>query len=152
MALQFVPMGEALGVEVRGMDPRVPVTGLDLESLLSAWRDNLVLLIRGTALADPELIAFARVFGALDPPGPNPYGATFLPDFPELNVISNVVEDGQPIGGLGAGEAVWHADDVAVRAAAQEQRPAPSDGIGADQRMAGARRLADIAGLLITLA
>ena len=110
MVLQFVPLGEAAGVEVRGIDPREPVTGPDLETLLSAWRDNLVLLIRGTALSDEELIAFARVFGALEPPGPNPYGAPFLPDFPELNVISNVVKDGQPIGGLGAGEAVWHAD------------------------------------------
>ena len=109
MALQLVPLGEAAGVEVRGIDPRA-VTGPDLEALLSAWRDHLVLLIRGTALTDPELIAFARVFGALDPPGPNAYGAPFLPDFPELNVISNVVKDGQPIGGLGAGEAVWHAD------------------------------------------
>ena len=110
MVLQFVPLGEAAGVEVRGIDPREPVTGPDLETLLSAWRDNLVLLIRGTGLSDEELIAFARVFGALEPPGANPYGAPFLPDFPELNVISNVVKDGQPIGGLGAGEAVWHAD------------------------------------------
>jgi taurine dioxygenase len=110
MVLQFMPLGEAAGVEVRGIDPREPVTGPDLETLLSAWRDNLVLLIRGTVLSDEELIAFARVFGALEPPGPNPYGAPFLPDFPELNVISNVVKDGQPIGGLGAGEAVWHAD------------------------------------------
>lgn len=110
MAIHLVPLGEAAGIEVRGIDPRQPVTGPDLETLLSAWRDNLVLLIRGTVLADRELIAFARVFGALDPPGPNLYGVPFLPDFPELNVISNVVKDGQPIGGLGAGEAVWHAD------------------------------------------
>jgi taurine dioxygenase len=27
-----------------------------------------------------------------------------------INVISNVVQDGRPIGNLGAGEAVWHAD------------------------------------------
>ena len=110
MVLQFVPLGEAAGVEVRGIDPREPVTGPDLETLLSAWRDNLVLLIRGMALSDEELIAFARVFGTLELPGPNPYGAPFLPEFPELNVISNVVKDGRPIGGLGAGEAVWHAD------------------------------------------
>ena len=30
--------------------------------------------------------------------------------YPELNVISNVVENGKPIGNLGDGEAVWHAD------------------------------------------
>ncbi len=110
MALEFVPLGEALGVEARGLDPRGPLTGSDLEALLAAWREHLVLLVRGYTLTDSELVAFSRVFGTLDPPGPNPYGAPFLADFPELNVISNVVEDGQPIGGLGAGEAVWHAD------------------------------------------
>ena len=110
MAFECVPLSEVVGVEVRGFDPRQPVKGPDLDALLDAWRDNLVLLIRGYPLSDEELIAFSRVFGSLDPPGPNPYGAPFLEDFPELNVISNVVEDGQPIGGLGAGEAVWHAD------------------------------------------
>ena len=95
MVLQFVPLGEAAGVEVRGIDPREPVTGPDLETLLSAWRDNLVLLIRGMALSDEELIAFARVFGTLELPGPNPYRAPFLPEFPELNVISNVVKIGR---------------------------------------------------------
>ena len=47
----------------------------------------------------------------LDPPGPNPNGITFLPVFPEINVISNLKdEQNRPIGNLGAGEAVWHAD------------------------------------------
>jgi taurine dioxygenase len=54
---------------------------------------------------------FSKYFGELDPPGPNPYGITFLPEFPEINVISNVKnEHGTPIGNLGDGEAVWHAD------------------------------------------
>ena len=61
-------------------------------------------------LSDPQLIAFSRNFGELDPPGPNPYGEPFIKDHPELNVISNVVENGKPIGNLGDGEAVWHAD------------------------------------------
>ena len=110
MTFECVPMGEAVGVEIRGLDPREPVTGPDLEALHAAWREHLVLLIRGHTLSDSQLVAFSRGFGALDPPGSNPYGAPFLPDFPELNVISNVVENDRPIGGLGAGEAVWHAD------------------------------------------
>ena len=72
-------------------------------------------------LSDPQLIAFSRNFGELDPPGPNPYGEPFNKQHPELNVISNVVEDGKPIGNLGDGEAVWHADmtyvDVPPKAA-----------------------------------
>ena len=110
MALEFVPLGEALGVEVRGFDPSEPVNDTDHKALHTAWREHLVLVVRGHALTDKQLIAFSEVFGELDPPGPNPYGAPFLEEHPKLNVISNVVEDGKHIGGLGAGEAVWHAD------------------------------------------
>jgi taurine dioxygenase len=110
MALKFVPLGEAFGVEVRGFDPSEPVNDTDHKALHTAWREHLVLVVRGHALTDKQLIAFSEVFGELDPPGPNPYGAPFLEEHPELNVISNVVEDGKHIGGLGAGEAVWHAD------------------------------------------
>ena len=80
MAFECVPLSEVVGVEVRGFDPRQPVKGPDLDALLDAWRDNLVLLIRGYLLSDEELIAFSCVFGSLDPPGPNPYGAPFLED------------------------------------------------------------------------
>ena len=36
MALDFVPLGEALGVEVRGFDPSQPVTDTDSEALHAA--------------------------------------------------------------------------------------------------------------------
>ncbi len=65
---------------------------------------------RGQKLSDPQLLAFSRLFGELDPPGPNPYGKPFLSEFPEINVISNVKVGGVPIGNLGDGEAVWHCD------------------------------------------
>jgi hypothetical protein len=29
---------------------------------------------------------------------------------PEIYIVSNVIENGIPIGSLGAGEAVWHTD------------------------------------------
>ena len=93
MALEFVPSSDELGAEVRGLDPRRPVSGQDRKMLIAAWREHLVLILRGHVLTDAQLVAFCRVFGELDPPGPNPYGAPFLSDFPELNVISNVVED-----------------------------------------------------------
>ena len=64
------------------------------------------------AAFDPHLLDFSRQFGGFDPPGPNPYGEPFNKQFPEINVISNVVEGGRPIGNLGAGEAVWHAPDM----------------------------------------
>jgi len=69
-----------------------------------------VLRFRGQRLSDPQLLAFSRQFGELDPPGPNAYGKPFLAEHPEMNVISNIKNDGVPIGGLGDGEAIWHAD------------------------------------------
>ena len=86
------------------------MTADELAAIRSAWLEHLVLRFRGQALDDEQLKRFSRLFGELDPPGPNPYGRAFLPDHPELNVISNIKVDGVPIGGLGDGEAIWHAD------------------------------------------
>jgi taurine dioxygenase len=100
----------AIGVELHGVDVSGNLPQSLVQRIKDGLRDRLVVRLRGQKLSDPELIAFSRLLGELDPPGPNPYGAPFLPEFPELNVISNVVENGRPIGNLGAGEAVWHAD------------------------------------------
>ncbi|MCY3980866.1 MAG: TauD/TfdA family dioxygenase [Alphaproteobacteria bacterium] len=108
--MQIVAFDAPLGAELRGLDASRPVGAADAKALRRALDDHLVLLARDQKLDDPALLGFSRVFGELDPPGPNPYGGPFLSAFPEINVISNVVEDGRPIGNLGAGEAVWHAD------------------------------------------
>ena len=104
--MRIEPFAAPLGAELVDFDARTA----DGPTLRGALGRHLVLLARGQTLDDPALLAFSRLFGELDPPGPNPYGAPFLPEFPEINVISNVVENGRPIGNLGAGEAVWHAD------------------------------------------
>jgi len=108
---EVVPSGGTLGAEIRGLDLSAPPDDETVAAIKVAWDRHLVLVFRNQMLSDPDLISFSRLFGELDPPGPNPYGTTFLPEFPELNVISNVKDaNGTPIGNLGAGEAVWHAD------------------------------------------
>jgi taurine dioxygenase len=99
-----------LGAQISGIDLSSPVTSSDVRAIEDVWRERLVVVFHGQKLSDPELITFSKNFGELDPPGPNPYGQPFNKQHPELNVISNVVEDGKPIGNLGDGEAVWHAD------------------------------------------
>jgi len=106
---EVVPFDAPLGAEIRGLD--LARIGEAQGQLVSELLDeHLVLRLRGQALTDPELLRFCRMLGELDPPGPNPYGEPFHKQHPELNVISNVVEDGRPKGNLGYGEAVWHAD------------------------------------------
>jgi taurine dioxygenase len=108
--LKIQKLATALGAEVSGLDISKPIEGEDFKQILAAWKEHLVLRFRGQALSDPQLLDISRYFGEIDPPGPNTYGKPFLEDFPDINVISNIKLGDRPIGGLGDGEAVWHAD------------------------------------------
>ena len=110
MTMGIENLEAALGAVVHGIDVSRPLAADEVRTLEHVWRERLVVVLHGQKLSDPQLIAFSRQFGELDPPGPNPYGEPFIREHPELNVISNVVENGKPIGNLGDGEAVWHAD------------------------------------------
>src|SRR6202022_904202 len=110
MTLSINNLDAPLGAEVRGIDVSRALTPAEVGKIEGAWHSRFVVVMRAQKLSDPQLLAFSRYFGELDPPGPNPYGEPFNKQHPELNVISNVVEDGKPIGNLGDGEAVWHAD------------------------------------------
>lgn len=125
---------EPLGAEIRGLDLSNPLSPQERNALVEALDDRLVLIAHEQKLSDPQLLAFSATFGELDPPGPNPYGIPFNEEFPEINVISNVIENGRPIGGLGAGEAVWHADmtyiDIPPRGAVLHAHEIPENGGG----------------------
>jgi taurine dioxygenase len=103
------PSGGGLGSEIRGVDLRR--LGDDaFAAIHRAWLNNLVLLFRGQQLTDAELVAFSRRFGELDLAPIQETGRRFVEGMPELYVVSNVLKDGEPIGSLGNGEAVWHTD------------------------------------------
>ena len=103
--------GASFGADIVDVDVS-SVGDAGFSELYAAWLDRAVLRIRGQRLDDDALMRFARLFGPLEyrPMGwitseerekvPNPYLAT----------ISNIVVDGNPIGGLGAAEAAWHTD------------------------------------------
>jgi taurine dioxygenase len=107
--LQVIPSGSALGAEVRDLDLHT-VDEAKARAVRQAWLDHQVLLFRDQHLDHAELIAFSRWFGDLDLAPVQETGRRFVDGHPELYVVSNVVENGVPIGSLGAGEAVWHTD------------------------------------------
>jgi taurine dioxygenase len=109
MAITVTPTGAALGAEVGGVDLR-SLTDADFAVVYRAWLDHSVLLMRGQVLSDDDLIAFSRRFGELDLAPIQENGRRFVDGYPEIYVVSNVVENGVAIGSLGAGEAVWHTD------------------------------------------
>jgi taurine dioxygenase len=109
MSIEIIPTGKALGAEMRGIDLR-DINADEFAAIHRAWLDHLVLLFRGQQLADQDLIAFSRRFGDLDWAPVQETGRRFVEGLPEIYVVSNVVENGAPIGSLGAGEATWHTD------------------------------------------
>jgi taurine dioxygenase len=108
-SIEVVPTGGGLGAEIRGLDLR-QLHEQTFGLLHRAWIAFQVLLFRDQQLSDADLIAFSRRFGSLDVAPNQEGGQRFVEGYPEIYVVSNVVENGQPIGSLGSGEAVWHTD------------------------------------------
>jgi taurine dioxygenase len=107
--MTILPSGAALGAEIR--DVRLEnLREEEFQAIHRAWLDHLVILFRGQDLTDDDLIAFSRRFGELDWAPVQETGRRFVEGHPEIYVVSNVIENGVPIGSLGAGEAVWHTD------------------------------------------
>jgi taurine dioxygenase len=113
IGVTVVPSGKALGADIKGVDLTRPLPADQAEAVKQAWSDHLVLRFRGhRGLTLDQLADFSRTFGELDkaPIKSNASGKVSPDEHPEITVISNVVVDGQAIGGLGSYEAVWHAD------------------------------------------
>jgi taurine dioxygenase len=108
--IRVQPVSPSIGAEVECGD----VNALDQETfdeIRQAFLDHLVLLIRGQSLDVPRLLAFGRRFGELSKGAQVQIGQKPRDEaYPELVVISNVIENGVSIGSLGDGEAVWHTD------------------------------------------
>jgi taurine dioxygenase len=107
--IQVVPTG-TVGAEVRGVD-LARVSAPEIAAIKQAWYRHDVLVFRKQKLTDDHLLAFSRHFGTLDPPPNQGAGQKSPPGYPDIYVISNVLDaGGEPIGALGDGEAAWHTD------------------------------------------
>ena len=107
--LDVIPTAAALGATVSGVDLRHIDDGA-FARIMQAWHDHSVLLFRDQTLSDQDLIAFSRRLGDLDWAPVQETGRRFVEGLPEIYIVSNVLVNGEPIGSLGDGEAVWHTD------------------------------------------
>src|SRR5687768_13411774 len=107
--MQVIPH-PSVGAEIRGVD-LARATESDIAAIKQAWYRHDVLVFRSQKLSDDDLLAFSRHFGTLDPPPNQGAGKKSPPGYPDIYVVSNVLdEQGEPIGALGDGEAAWHTD------------------------------------------
>lgn len=111
-SVRIVPSGSALGADVWGVNLET-LTDAQFEVIHQAWLDHDgVLRLPGQFVEVEAMLAFAARFGELDLAPVTTKGdrELYRPDLPHLTVISNIVEDGKAIGGLGSYESKWHTD------------------------------------------
>jgi alpha-ketoglutarate-dependent taurine dioxygenase len=104
--IAIAPTGETLGATVTGLDLARPLSRADFAAILVALARHGVLRFPDQRLDAPALKAFAGRFGTLEV---NVAGGFQEPDHPEVMILSNVVEDGRPVGLADAGQD-WHTD------------------------------------------
>lgn len=110
------PTGGAAGADVHGVDLSKPVSEAVFKHIAAAWNEHLVLRFAGQRIDDHMLMQFSARFGQLDrvPIAAANFdrAASGLADDVRewVTVISSVVNDGKPVGGLGSYELVWHTD------------------------------------------
>ena len=109
MSIEVTPTG-TVGATLSGVD-LAATTAADIDAVKRAWYRHDVLVFRNQRLTDDDLLAFSRHFGTLDPPPNQGAGRKSPPGYPDVYVVSNVLDErGEPIGALGDGEALWHTD------------------------------------------
>ena len=106
MTIQITPSGATLGASVEGIDLSLPLSEPDFQTLLKALGQHGVLKYPRQTLTPKQLRDFSARFGQLEV---NVAGAYQEPGLPEVMVLSNIVENGKPIGLSDAGQD-WHTD------------------------------------------
>ena len=109
------PLSPALGAEILGVDLRDPISEQLKQKLLDTWHEHLVILLRNQTLDEDAQVRFAETFGA---PAKTTSGRKFSTKHPSVMLISNIREDGKPIGALPDGEMHFHTDQC------HQERPA----------------------------
>lgn len=108
--IEVIPLSESVGAEICGVTLSQPLNDDTFAATYQAWLDYGVLLFRNQRMTVADQVAFSRRFGELDITPPQENGQKSVPGFPEILVVSNVIENGELIGSLGSGELVWHMD------------------------------------------
>ena len=100
------PTGETLGATVTGIDLAKPLSDADFSTIVSALGRHGVLRFPDQSLDAAGLRAFSSRFGGLQA---SVTGKLGVPGMPDVGVLSNIIENGEPIGLADAGQD-WHTD------------------------------------------
>lgn len=104
--MNIVPSGQALGARIEDLDLSRPLGEADKEAIVQALGRYGVVSFPKQSLEAAGLKSFAGHFGTLEVNVANAYQES---GHPEVMILSNIVENGKPLGLADAGQD-WHTD------------------------------------------
>jgi taurine dioxygenase len=104
--MKVTSSGGTLGARIEGLDLARPLSREELDGVVRALGERGVVCFPRQTLTGRQLADFSRRFGELEINVANAYQE---PGIPEVMILSNIVEDGRPIGLADAGQD-WHTD------------------------------------------
>jgi taurine dioxygenase len=109
-AIDVIPLSDAIGAEIRGVDLRQPLDEPAARAIEQAWYDHVIILFRDQDISLEQQKTFAMNFGKLAIRARE--GATVEEKALGENVmlISNIRKAGRQIGKLPDGEMMFHSD------------------------------------------
>jgi taurine dioxygenase len=114
--LDVVALTRHIGAEIRGIDLREKPDEETIAAIQQAWLDHLVIIFPGQKLSQEDLVRVTHYFGEQAqhsrPAKYFPKGYSSL--LPGIMLISNIRENGEPIGALPDGEMMFHHDMIHV--------------------------------------
>src|SRR6266705_1947473 len=104
--MKVIDSGQTLGATIDGLDLARPLPQEEFEAVLRALGRHGVVRFPRQKLTGRQLADFSARFGELEINVANAYQE---PGIPEVMILSNIVENGKPIGLADAGQD-WHTD------------------------------------------
>ena len=112
MTLDIAKLAPAIGAEIRGIDLNREQSPETIAAINRIWLEHVILLFRGQDLTPERQIRVTRWFGELGHLArPKEYRTSGHDELPDgVMLISNIRENGEPIGALPDGEMMFHHD------------------------------------------
>ncbi len=103
---EVIPSGKILGATIAGLDLAQSLSDADFTAVRNALGAHGVLRFPKQQLSARQLVDFSARFGKLEINVANTYQE---PGLPQVMILSNIIENGKPIGLSDAGQS-WHTD------------------------------------------
>jgi taurine dioxygenase len=103
---RIVPLNTPIGAQIHGLDVAAGIDDAGYRLVREALDEHSVVIMRDQEVSPANQRKLAAAIGTLRP---LVYSQYSLPDFPEVMIVSNIVENGRNIGIADAGS-LWHSD------------------------------------------